>query len=352
MAQITRSTKIGGGTTLQSNTLARAADVETDILTLFAAHNAADDGSVKWQVGSFENATSTVVIANNSTGTNDILDARDNGTSVLKVADGGTTTITSTGVATKALVVNNGTSTGNVLEAQDNGTARFTVADGGTATITAANGGTDKGLVVNNGTSTGNIIEAQDNGSAVVTIPDGGGINIAKTTNQLVLGTSTTTTINVTAPSVSRVVTLPDPGGVASFVLTESTQTINGLKSFGSAPILTANAAATPTAGSLNRDAAGGMSWAHVTQAAGTFSLVSDVNITSLSDDGVGLFTLTFATAYTGDDQYAVSTSTRSGLVKFTTTRTASTIQFTTTDFSDNPADRNAIVNVLIAGRQ
>ena len=94
MAQITRSTKVGGGTTLQSNTLARAADVEADVLTLFNAHNNHDAGTSKWQVGSFENATSTVVIANNSTGTNDILDLRDNGTSVFKVADGGTITIT------------------------------------------------------------------------------------------------------------------------------------------------------------------------------------------------------------------------------------------------------------------
>jgi hypothetical protein len=352
MAQITRSTKIGGGTTLQSNTLARAADVETDILTLFAAHNAADDGSAKWQVGSFENAVSTVVIANNSTGTNNIFEARDNGTAVVTVADGGATTVLATGATSVPLVVNNGTSTGNALEIKDNGTNRLVVADGGTTTITAANGGTDKGLIVNNGTSTGNIIEAQDNGSAVVTIPDGGGINIAKTTNQLILGTTNTTTISATAPSASRVVTLPDPGAAASFVITESAQTVNGVKTFGAAPVLSANAAATPTAGSLNRDAAGGMSWAYVTQAAGAFTLTSDVNIASLSDDGVGLFTLTFATAYIGDDQYAVTTGTRSGLAKIATGRTASTVQITTTDFSDNPADRNAIVNVLIAGKQ
>lgn len=139
MAQITRTTKIGGGATLQSNTLARAADVETDVLTLFTAHNNADTGTSKWQVGSFENASSTVVIANNSTGTNDILDARDNGTSVLKVADGGTTTVRATdGGSGKALIVNNGTSTGNILEVQDNGSAVFTVADGAGITHTGA----------------------------------------------------------------------------------------------------------------------------------------------------------------------------------------------------------------------
>jgi hypothetical protein len=94
MAQVTRSTKVGGGTVLQSNTLARATDVETDMLTLFSAHNNHDDGTSKWQVLSAENSSSTVAILNNSTGTNDILDCRDNGSSVFKVADGGTVTLT------------------------------------------------------------------------------------------------------------------------------------------------------------------------------------------------------------------------------------------------------------------
>ena len=54
------------------------------------------------------------------------------------------------------------------------------------------------------------------------------------TTNQIVLGVTNTTTISATAPSASRVVTIPDPGGAASFVMTEGTQTINGAKTFGS----------------------------------------------------------------------------------------------------------------------
>jgi hypothetical protein len=94
MAQITRSTKIGGGTTLSSNTLARAADVETDALTLFNAHNNHDSGSSKWTAVSAEGTSATVGIFNNSSGTNDILDCRDNGSSVFKIADGGTITAT------------------------------------------------------------------------------------------------------------------------------------------------------------------------------------------------------------------------------------------------------------------
>ena len=58
------------------------------------------------------------------------------------------------------------------------------------------------------------------------------------TTNQLLLGTTRTATINVPTPAtLSRVYTVPDPAADASFVMTESPQTINGVKTFGSAPI-------------------------------------------------------------------------------------------------------------------
>lgn len=55
-------------------------------------------------------------------------------------------------------------------------------------------------------------------------------VTIKATTNQIILGTTNTTTINATAPAASRVYTIPDAGGSASFVLTTSTdgQTIAG----------------------------------------------------------------------------------------------------------------------------
>ena len=155
MAQISRSTKIGGGTVLQSNTLARAADVETDVLTLINAHNNADSGTTAWTVVKSEGATSVPLVANNSTGTQNIANFQDNGTNVLTVADGGTTTVTATaGGSTKALIANNSTSTGNIFEAQDNGTAQFKVADGGAATFSA--GGTTKLVVDGNGLTLSN----------------------------------------------------------------------------------------------------------------------------------------------------------------------------------------------------
>jgi hypothetical protein len=49
-----------------------------------------------------------------------------------------------------------------------------------------------------------------------------------RNTNQIILGSTNTTTINSVAPSASRVYTIPDAGGAASFVMTEGTQTIGG----------------------------------------------------------------------------------------------------------------------------
>lgn len=94
MAQITRSTKIGGGTVLQSNTTARATDVETDIAALYAEHNAHDDGSKVWGRVLATSSAATPIIADNNSGTNDIFEARDNGAAVFTIADGGAITAT------------------------------------------------------------------------------------------------------------------------------------------------------------------------------------------------------------------------------------------------------------------
>lgn len=53
-------------------------------------------------------------------------------------------------------------------------------------------------------------------------------VTINPTTNQLVFGVTNTTTITSPAPAASRVYTIPDAGGAASFVMTAGTQTIAG----------------------------------------------------------------------------------------------------------------------------
>lgn len=65
-----------------------------------------------------------------------------------------------------------------------------------------------------------------------VVIPAGVNFTLQKTTSQIVLGTTNTTTINATAPAASRVYTIPDAGGAASFVLTGGTQTLSGATTF------------------------------------------------------------------------------------------------------------------------
>jgi hypothetical protein len=57
-------------------------------------------------------------------------------------------------------------------------------------------------------------------------------LQITPTSNQLVLGSTNTTTISATAPAASRVYTIPDAGGAANFILSEGNQTIAGTKTF------------------------------------------------------------------------------------------------------------------------
>lgn len=51
-------------------------------------------------------------------------------------------------------------------------------------------------------------------------------IESTKTTNQIILGTTNTITITSPAPTTSRVLTIPDPGGADSFVLLALAQTL------------------------------------------------------------------------------------------------------------------------------
>jgi hypothetical protein len=65
-------------------------------------------------------------------------------------------------------------------------------------------------------------------------------IPITATTNQLVLGTTNTTTITSPAPTASRIYTIPDTGANSSFIMSDLAQTINGAKSFSSLIQITA----------------------------------------------------------------------------------------------------------------
>lgn len=68
-----------------------------------------------------------------------------------------------------------------------------------------------------------------------------GALTITPVSNQIVLGTTNTATISASAPSASRVYTISDPGGSASFVMTEGAQTVNGVKTFADGTNVTGN---------------------------------------------------------------------------------------------------------------
>lgn len=80
------------------------------------------------------------------------------------------------------------------------------------------------------------------NGAKTFTDP----ITQTDTTNQLVLGTTRTVTVNAPTPaSTSRVITLPDLSGDYSVVGTIAAQTIAGVKTFSSSPLVPAATTAT-----------------------------------------------------------------------------------------------------------
>ena len=90
--------------------------------------------------------------------------------------------------------------------------------------------GTANEITVTQGVGTITLSTPQAIGST--STPTFASETLTATTNQLVLGTTNTTTISSTAPSASRIYTIPDTGTNSSFVMTDGNQTINGLKTF------------------------------------------------------------------------------------------------------------------------
>jgi uncharacterized protein (UPF0218 family) len=94
--------------------------------------------------------------------------------------------------------------------------------------VVASLTGTTNQITVTNGAGTITLSLPQSINSTAT--PTFASMTLSATTNQLVLGTTNTTTINSTAPAASRVYTIPDTAANANFVMTELAQTINGNK--------------------------------------------------------------------------------------------------------------------------
>lgn len=152
-------------------------------------------------------------------------------TGTLPVANGGTNS--STALNSNRIMVS---SAGAIVEAAALTDGQLLIGDTGGAPVAAALTGTTNQIAVTNGAGSITLSTPQD--IATTSSPDFASLTLSDTTNQLFLGTTNITTISSVAPSASRVVTLPDAGTDSSFVLTESAQTINGIKTFGATPLL------------------------------------------------------------------------------------------------------------------
>lgn len=138
---------------------------------------------------------------------------------------------------------------------------------------------------------------------------------ISATTNQLVLGTTNTVTITSPAPSASRVYTIPDAGGAASFVMTEGVQTINGVKTLGNQLVTTAGSIGTPAvllASNCGIYKGGGSGNAFNVAISGVQKLSIDVAVAPLADildgQGDGVSNIGGASNYFNDISYKTLT--------------------------------------------
>jgi hypothetical protein len=128
----------------------------------------------------------------------------------------------------------------------------------GTSTdpIAASITGTSNQIVVTNGSGSITLSTPQNinTGANVIFNTE----TLSATTNQIILGTTNTTTISSVAPSASRVYSIQDAGTSADFVMTAGSQTIGGAKTFSAASTFssTVNINATtvsrPTSSSTN----------------------------------------------------------------------------------------------------
>jgi hypothetical protein len=188
MASISRGAKAAGGTAFQDNTTAYGSEVETDFDTIYSAWNSHNSGGSTWTAVTAStitatNAVSVPLIATNGAGTNNILEARDNATAVLTVADGGVSTF-APGGTTKAVVNSSGITLSNSATLAM-GSAKITGLANGTTTTDGAAYGQLRILQVVTGTST-----AQTDNTSSAAFTDTGltvSITPATTTNKILV---------------------------------------------------------------------------------------------------------------------------------------------------------------------
>lgn len=162
-------------------------------------------------------------------------------TGVLAAANGGTGL---TAYTIGDLIYASGTSTLTALADVATGNALISGGVGVTPTwgkisltthvsgnLPIANGGTGSSAALTNGKIIVSVGGAMVEGTSSST-PSFSSATLTAGTNQLVLNSGQTITLNAVTPVASRVYTIPDALAAASFVLSEGTQRINGSKGF------------------------------------------------------------------------------------------------------------------------
>lgn len=157
-------------------------------------------------------------------------------TNVLPIANGGTNS--STALSGDRVMLSTATA---IVESGALSDGSLIIGRTGNSPIVATISGTTNQVIVTNGA--GSITLSLPQAIALISSPSFASLFLTNTTNQLVLGTTNTVTINSVAPVASRSYTIPDTGANSSFVMTDGNQTINGTKTF-STPII-------PTSGGI-----------------------------------------------------------------------------------------------------
>lgn len=145
----------------------------------------------------------------------------------LSMANGGTNV---TSLTANGIITSNGTSlVSNVLT---NG--QLLIGNTGNSPTAATLTGTTNQINVSIGAGSITLSTPQDIGTS--SSPTFASETLTNTTNQLVLGTTNTTTINSVAPIASRTYTIPDAGGADTFAFLAATQTFTN-KSLNNASV-------------------------------------------------------------------------------------------------------------------
>ena len=222
--------------TFVANTLAKASEVNTNFTDVKNYVNARNQGTTGWDQitlatsGLLKLPTGGTAAAPSLTFTGDV----DNGlfyvaADTFGLSTGGTERVRlSTTSLQSALALTLTPTSNQLILGTTNTTTLSATAPAASRTYTFPDVLNNANIILSEGTQT--INGTKTFGSA----PSVPSLNATNTTNQLILGTTNTYTLNATAPAASRVITLADPGASASLVVTEGTQTINGAKTFGS----------------------------------------------------------------------------------------------------------------------